>query len=115
MATATTKRYGADSWYRALHLWVERQLGKPNKCVECGSTESKRYHWANISGAYHKELSDWRRLCVRCHFLEKNPTHCARGHKRSPENTYVGPSDGFRICLECKRFHRRNRYKLKGV
>ena len=54
--------------YVGLHLWVGRKLGKPKKCEECGTTCSKRFHWANKSGEYKRELSDWKRLCVRCHF-----------------------------------------------
>lgn len=54
--------------YQALHQWVRRHLGTPEKCdgKNC-SGKSRRYHWANISGKYKRSLKDWVRLCVSCH------------------------------------------------
>lgn len=55
--------------YRALHYWVEKQLGKPKICEDCedSSLKQNRYHWANISGDYKRVVTDWRRLCSKCH------------------------------------------------
>lgn len=55
--------------YRALHNWVERHLGKPHLCEECGEKDlsHRQYHWANVSGNYKRLTTDWRRLCVKCH------------------------------------------------
>lgn len=58
--------------YRNLHRWVERRLGKPMACDECGISGSikgkkRPYHWANISGIYQRVITDWRRLCTKCH------------------------------------------------
>jgi len=60
---------GDDVGYRALHHWVQKQLGTPRFCEECGnrSLEHRQYHWSNISGKYKRKLTDWRRLCVKCH------------------------------------------------
>jgi len=60
---------GDNVKYRALHCWVERQLGKPGVCEDCGKISSKQHtmHWANINGLYKRIISDWRRLCVKCH------------------------------------------------
>ena len=52
---------------RGLHQWVERHLGVLNKCEYCESTTAKRYDWANKSRRYLRELSDWVRLCRKCH------------------------------------------------
>lgn len=54
--------------YRALHEWVERRLGKPSKCADCGTTTAKHYDWASISRSCKRDLSDWKRLCRSCHF-----------------------------------------------
>lgn len=35
---------------------------------------------------------------------ELNKTHCPHGHPYSPENTYIQPSTGQRICRTCKKF-----------
>lgn len=32
-------------------------------------------------------------------------THCRRGHKRTPENTYIDRK-GFEVCKECRRIHK---------
>jgi len=55
--------------YRGLHNWVERQLGKPRFCEECGSKglRHRQYHWANVSGGCGGLVTGWRRLCVKCH------------------------------------------------
>ena len=53
--------------YVSLHSWVRRRLGTPSVCKHCGTTESKRYEWANISGSYKRNLKDWIRLCKSCH------------------------------------------------
>lgn len=53
--------------YTALHDWVRSQLGMPRQCEECGENKRKMYHWANRSGEYKRDISDWIRLCVPCH------------------------------------------------
>lgn len=60
---------GDDVGYHALHAWVEKELGKPDTCEHCGKTRltSRQIHWANKSGKYLRELSDWIRLCAKCH------------------------------------------------
>ena len=59
---------------RNLHTWVSRRLGEPNKCEHCGTTTANRYEWSNISHQYKRELSDWQRLCIKCH--QKYDGHC---------------------------------------
>lgn len=99
--------------YRKIHYWAETRLGKPMKCHKCGNIDRKRYHWANISGKYKKEITDWIRVCVKCHckmdhWMEKRfktrplMTHCKKGHELTKENTYTRPQ-GWRECRICKR------------
>lgn len=58
---------------RALHSWVERTYGKTSCCEQCKLTKqpvgAKRdyFEWANVSGQYLRERSDWLRLCAACH------------------------------------------------
>lgn len=106
------------SEYRMLHYWVEKQLGRPQHCVICGTTEKRRYHWANISGEYKKDKNDWRRLCVPCHSTEKHLGQCKHGHEYTPENTYTKPN-GTHACRTCRKTQQaisnlksRNRRKL---
>ena len=58
---------GEDGIYSTHHQWVKRRLGKPSLCEHCGTTEAKRFEWANKSGQYKRDLSDWMRLCTSCH------------------------------------------------
>jgi hypothetical protein len=53
--------------YSGLHKWVTRKLGTPKYCANCKTTTAKKYEWANISHCYKRELSDWIRLCTKCH------------------------------------------------
>lgn len=53
--------------YDGIHSWVEKHLGKPRVCEMCKTTLSRVYQWSNKSGDYRRDLSDWQRLCVKCH------------------------------------------------
>lgn len=53
--------------YGRLHKWLFEELGKPSICWNCGITEGKKFEWANISGEYKRDLTDWERLCTKCH------------------------------------------------
>lgn len=120
--------------YQYLHQWVASELGKDSLCENCGSTESKYYDWANISGEYRKDLSDWARLCRQCHHLFDNfgykvsgdkhyrwsGDYCSKGHQRTEENTYWRYKKTYtentisltkmRVCRPCKRAYAR-KYK----
>ncbi len=56
--------------YVALHQWLYRELGQPDTCEFCDKSglSGKSIHWANKSGFYKRELSDWLRLCAKCHY-----------------------------------------------
>ena len=56
--------------YRALHTWINKKLGKALHCSVSLEHKSTRYHWANISGEYKRELNDWRQLCPSCNLKE---------------------------------------------
>jgi hypothetical protein len=55
--------------YSCLHVWVRKHLGTPNTCEHCGKSglKGQDIQWANRSGEYKRDLSDWIRLCVPCH------------------------------------------------
>ena len=65
---------GENVGYRVLHLWVNRHLGKPTQCEHCkkDGLTGRKIHWANKSGKYLRDLSDWLRLCVKCHKIYDN-------------------------------------------
>lgn len=57
---------GDRAKYQALHLRVATLRGKPQQCEECGTTQERRYEWANLTGNY-QDVMDYRRMCVSCH------------------------------------------------
>src|SRR5579872_136459 len=56
---------GDQAGYDALHEWIKSKLGKAKKCTN-GCNNKKRYEWANISGEYKRDISDWHELCTSC-------------------------------------------------
>jgi len=58
--------------YQGVHSWLRREYGNASKCENCGTAESKRYEWANLSGGYKRDRRDWAELCVLCHRLIDN-------------------------------------------
>lgn len=56
---------GDSVGYWGLHTWVQRKLGTACLCVKCGS--KKTVQWANISGLYKRNTSDWKQMCAKCH------------------------------------------------
>jgi hypothetical protein len=81
--------------YVAVHMWVAYHFGKPQHCENCLTTAKRMYHWANISGTYRRERSDWLRLCVPCH---KKHDIKALGGKIKARPIKVQPS---KICIVC--------------
>ena len=55
-------------YYRYIHNWIRSVKGKPETCEHCKcGDESVKKEWANISGEYKEDISDWVRLCRKCH------------------------------------------------
>ncbi len=55
--------------YVAIHDWVKRQLGKPQKCEVClrDNLVGRQIHWASKKHDYLRDVSGWVRLCTACH------------------------------------------------
>lgn len=61
---------GDDVGYSGLHRWIRKELGNPNKCTKCETKIAKRYVWANKSGLYKRDASDWVELCNSCNLKD---------------------------------------------
>lgn len=53
--------------YQSLHTWVRKHKGTPQSCDFCGTTDKRKYEWANKDHKYSRNLDDWFRLCTSCH------------------------------------------------
>lgn len=58
--------------YSALHYWIQREIGKAHFCLFNKNHVSTRYHWANISKIYKRDVTDYMPLCPSCHFKYDN-------------------------------------------
>lgn len=58
---------GDEAGYKALHLRVKAERGRPSRCGACEEDDPNgRYEWANLTGDY-ANVYDYVRLCVTCH------------------------------------------------
>lgn len=69
---------GKKVGYFGVHSWIRKKRGCPKKCESCGTLEAKKYEWANKDHKYRRNLSDWFRLCTRCHMAYD------KKHRRGP-------------------------------
>jgi hypothetical protein len=91
---------GERAGYHAIHIW----LGKHPKgaaCEQCGTTEYSRLEWANLSGEYRRDRSDYKAMCPRCHRLFDQKNQCRKGHPYTPETTLIN-NRGHRHCKICR-------------
>ena len=52
----------------AIHTWLKRRYGKPNKCEICGLIGGRNIDWAKIKGKkYRRKRKNFWRLCHKCH------------------------------------------------
>lgn len=58
---------GENVGYSGIHIWVKKWKGIANHCEMCGTTEKRKYHWANIDHKYRRILDDYISMCVPCH------------------------------------------------
>jgi hypothetical protein len=84
---------GNDVGYNALHTWIHRKLGKACKCEDCGKTEAPKgksyfFQWANISGNYKRDLTDWKQLCSVCHRKYDGITKLSKEEAKSIKARY---------------------------
>lgn len=113
--------------YRKIHKWVEKHLGKPETCEDCGKSglSGHAINWANISKTYQYKLNDWKRLCVACHqnFDMRNKkqwkTVCKNRHRLTLDNIYMKKKLAFNkvyttvLCRTCRNESSRALYRKR--
>src|ERR1041385_8578706 len=102
---------GHRASYDAIHKWLRRHHGKATHCIEC-KRPGLEYEWANVSGAYKRDISDYRPMCTACHPRMDAGASCRRGHLLTPTNAYMPRGTKQRGCRICRRISQQN-YKIR--
>ena len=84
--------------YDHVHGWLRWNFVKPTECEKCGCSD-RPIDWANISGEYKKDRTDFMALCRSCHGLMDKKNLCRKGHELTPDNVYI--VSGNRMCRQC--------------
>ncbi len=59
---------GEKASYGVKHKWIKSKKGTPSFCEHCKTTDTNiRYHWSSKTHKHLREISDWQRLCAKCH------------------------------------------------
>lgn len=97
---------GDAAGYSTKHMWLRGRYGCPKKCEECGTEVSKKFEWANLSGKYKRDRSDWKRLCIKCHRKLDVATR-ARGEKMGLAKLTERQVRVIKWCLKLGMAHRK--------
>lgn len=70
---------GDAAGYYAVHIWMVTNFPKTGICEHCEIAADRRPHdYANLSGDYRRDRSDWKELCRKCHRALDMPKVLAR-------------------------------------
>lgn len=87
------EKFAVKTNYYTIHKWVQKIKGSPSECEDCGRTDG-RFEWANVSGQYKQDPSDWKRLCKKCHHKFDNISeklwYARRNNVHSPKCAMAG-------------------------
>lgn len=84
---------GDSVGYRAVHRWLVNVYGRSDTCEQCGNKPGltkvgkPKIHWANKSGEYLRDRSDWLQLCISCHWKYDGLVSNFHKGKPTPEKT----------------------------
>lgn len=105
---------GDSAGYVAKHMWISKHYGKAILCENNSSHTSTRFEWANLSGAYKRDRSDYKQLCKPCHLRLDAKKSCRRGHKYTDETVRIN-SRGHKVCRPCQAINQHNYMEKKNA
>ena len=93
--------------YLRAHFELRRDRG-PASAQVCPCGQQAR-DWAfDEPTGFSFDQARYTALCGSCHSAQDgkrpdttNDYECRRGHERTPENTYISPTNGKRQCRDC--------------
>ena len=101
---------GKKAGYSAKHKWIQNNYGKANHCEKQDELCHGNFHWANISGKYKRDITDYMQLCSLHHVrMDRKITQCPMGHEYNKENTLYN-AKGHRRCKTCYNNHSKRYY-----
>lgn len=88
---AVCERWRADFWSFVADVGPRPTGSTLDRINPDGDYEPDNVRWADA----HEQRVNRRATTPR--------THCKRGHEFTPENTYLRPDDGRRVCRTCQK------------
>lgn len=106
--TKRIRRYGGIMLtHRLAYAWANDMWGEDGPEIPA---EMKIMHTCDNPSCFNPshlvmgtQKDNMRDCSDKGRFFNQKKTHCKRGHKFSPENTYITPS-GSRECKACRRY-----------
>lgn len=74
--------------YIGLHVWIRRNLSKPEFCHLCNTNIPREV--ACITGIYSRELKNWAWFCVKCHHIWDNHVERVKITRKLNKKIMVG-------------------------
>ncbi len=108
----------ADYWSK--HKGIIKKYGNPKRCEDCGIKGKKNLgnrwtiQWANISGKYIRDISDYKGLCTSCHKIFDGLTKTIEDYKHGSMGRY---RKGCKcdLCKKAKSMHRNGLIKYSDI
>ena len=75
---------GGEASKYAFHRRLYSRYGKPRICGVCGTTKSKHYDYANLTGNY-QDIEDYLPMCRSCHWKFDSKHLNFQGGAKSPK------------------------------
>lgn len=72
---------GEKAGYSSIREWINKKLGKPDKCYVCSIADIGRLIWVDITKSNSRNLTNYISICRSCHRRFFNITSSGKGKK----------------------------------
>ena len=107
---------GDKASYGTVHDYISYHYGQPQICEHCDAKDlgSRKHQWANISGEYKRDRSDWLRLCAKCHFKYDGRNKHLEMYQKMPIKKGRPNKTGFKNVRETRNGKYRPHVRVNG-